>query len=618
MNTKVSVFAFFAITSLSAQTHNSENILDELLIEEKRVEIPFLYNSRDIQIITRADIEQSTAKSINELLAYVSGVDIRQRGPFGAQADISIDGGSFEQTVVLWNGIKMSDAQTAHHSMNLPIPLHTIERIEILKGPAARVYGINALTGAVNIVTKTSYQNFINAHTYAGSSFTKKENDEGIYVNGGVEVSTGFSSDKTQHLVAFSKEETNGQRYNTAAKNTKIFYQGNYLVNTTNSINALAGYIYNAFGANGYYAAPHDRESYEVVETLLVSLGSEHRIADKWTFKPRLSNRYNTDDYRFYRYDLSRARSKHYSNAFTAEAKLDYQSTIGDFGLGYEARWEDINSSNIGEHARFNQGWFTEYKNSWQNKLWITLGAYLNHNSDYGFQWYPGVDLAYQFMPHWKSTISVGSSQRIPSFTDLYLDQRPGNIGNPELKPESAWQYEIGVNYANNNKNFVLSLFNRNIHDFIDWTRVDDSVPYQPFNLGEHNMLGGQVRWSQTLKPQENQNFSYRISYQYLSPKKNDNEGVISKYVLESLKHQFILTTNYQWQSVGIHLNNRYIKRELNDGYIVTDLKVDFQKDAWKIYTQVSNLFNAQYKEVAAVPMPNRWFTIGVNYKLNI
>ena len=102
MNTKVSVFAFFAITSLSAQTHDSENILDELLIEEKRVEIPFLYNSRDIQIITRADIEQSTAKSINELLAYVSGVDIRQRGPFGAQADISIDGGSFEQTVVLW------------------------------------------------------------------------------------------------------------------------------------------------------------------------------------------------------------------------------------------------------------------------------------------------------------------------------------------------------------------------------------------------------------------------------------------------------------------------------------------------------------------------------------
>src|SRR5690554_7573193 len=98
--------------------------------------------------------------SLNEILNSINGVDVRQRGPFGTQADVSIDGGSFEQTMILWNGVKMGDAQTAHHSMNLPIPLEAIERIEVLKGPAARIYGINALTGAVNIVTKTSMSDF--------------------------------------------------------------------------------------------------------------------------------------------------------------------------------------------------------------------------------------------------------------------------------------------------------------------------------------------------------------------------------------------------------------------------------------------------------------------------
>src|SRR5690606_37859994 len=355
------IVGLFLLSSIGlyAQVNESE-LLEEVVIEENRMQIPFQQSTRNIQVLTKEEIKKLPVSSINEILSYISGVDIRQRGPFGSQADISIDGGSFEQTMVLWNGVKMGDAQTAHHSMNLPIPLETIERIEVLKGPAARIYGINALTGAINIVTKTQLDDFIQLNAYGGSSFKKKEEGDGsgIYAGAGIQATAGINTGKVNHLVSIGKEETNGQRYNTAAKNIKAMYQATTELNEKNSLSWLGGYIDNEFGANGYYAAPHDKESYELVKTLLLSVGTNHQITDRLTIKPRISNRYNEDDYRFYRNDLTKARSLHYSNAFMMELNANYQSKIGDFGVGYEMRLEDINSSNLGAHDRKNHGWF--------------------------------------------------------------------------------------------------------------------------------------------------------------------------------------------------------------------------------------------------------------------
>ena len=127
--------------------------INEVIIQENRFQIPFNQHSRNIQVLTKKDLKALPSTSINEVLRYVAGLDIRQRGPFGTQADIGIDGGSFDQTLLLINGVKLSDPQTGHHMLNIPIPMESIERIEILRGPASRMYGINALTGAINIVT---------------------------------------------------------------------------------------------------------------------------------------------------------------------------------------------------------------------------------------------------------------------------------------------------------------------------------------------------------------------------------------------------------------------------------------------------------------------------------
>src|SRR5690554_309357 len=158
-------------SSPTAEPDSAAIALHEVLVTENRMLIPFNRLNRNVQLLGREQIEALPARSINELLSYATGVDIRQRGPFGTQADLSIDGGTFEQTLVLVNGMKILDPQTGHNSLNLPIPTDAIERIEIIRGPAARIYGINSLTGAINIVTKKPESDGLATHLFGGSSF---------------------------------------------------------------------------------------------------------------------------------------------------------------------------------------------------------------------------------------------------------------------------------------------------------------------------------------------------------------------------------------------------------------------------------------------------------------
>ncbi|HLW41730.1 MAG TPA: hypothetical protein VKY82_05115, partial [Flavobacterium sp.] len=141
---------------------------------------------------------------------------------------------------------------------------------------------------------------------------------------------------------------------------------------------------------------------------------------------------------------------------------------------------------------------------------------------------------------------------------------------------------------------------------------------YQPHNLGEQTMRGVHLRWNHQLEIATNQRFSYQLSYQYLSPKKEDsNDAVISKYVVESLKHQAILGLHYSYEQFGVQWQNRYVKRELNDGYFISDLRLMYDFAQFQLYTQATNLFNEAYREAAAVPMPGRWIQLGVKYKLD-
>lgn len=611
----IGVLASFS--SFAQQKKDQSNQLDDVIIQGNRIQTPFSQATRDIQIVTQQEIEQMPVRSLNEVLSYISGVDIRQRGPFGAQADISIDGGTSEQTLVLLNGVKLIDAQSAHNMMNIPIPLSAIDHIEILRGAAARIYGINALTGAINIVTKTLDHPSLNIDVHSGSSFKNKDEGDGsgIYWGGGAALTGTFGNKKVNHLIAASQNNYNGQRYNSASKASKIFYDGNYNINDNNSIQAMAGYARSHYGANGFYAAPGDVNSAEIVKSSVFSLSSRHKFG-KFILAPRISDRYGDDDYRYFKDDLSTARSRHYTNALMLELNSSLETAIGTIGIGWESRFEKISSSNIGKHKRENHGAYAELKSSIGRKLEGSVGLYANYNTDYNWQLYPGLDLAYLIDTHWKISASAGSGERVPSFTDLYLDQRPGNIGNPDIQPESAWNYEGNIQYNKKNFKFQAGYFYRTISDFIDWVRENESEPYAPINFGKNKIQGIYGRIQQSFDLGHKQKFGYHLSYNYLNPIIDRSSDLQSKYALESLKHQFIAGINYGIGKFSCQLENRLLKRELADGYDVADFRANYQINKVTLYSSINNIFDAQYTEAGAVPMPTRWFALGAKFKL--
>ena len=226
------------VTDSTATTTAREMMLEEVSVTGSRAPLTKSQAAKMVTVLDRADIAQAPVQSINDLLKYAVGVDVRQRGPIGAQTDISIRGGTQDQIILLLNGINICDPQTGHNAMDLPVDLSDIVRIEVLEGPAGRIYGTSSLVGAINIVTGARSQESedrsnVQAHIEGGSYG---------YLNVGARYSpsTLDSSLITYHLSLFSHSfsasysRSDGySRSRTGSLNTdfsgsKAFYQGQY------------------------------------------------------------------------------------------------------------------------------------------------------------------------------------------------------------------------------------------------------------------------------------------------------------------------------------------------------------------------------------------------------
>ena len=230
----------------SLATH-SEIALDEVRVTGSRAPLTHGQAARMITVLEQKDIQAAPVQSINDLLKYAASVDVRQRGPIGAQTDISIRGGNQEQITILLNGINICDPQTGHNAFDFPVDVSDIERIEVLEGPAGRVFGTSSLLGAINIVTKHPKQNKISAHAEAGSYG---------YFNGGTSI--GLTSGKWTNTISGNYTRSDGYnrnkagRLNTDFEGAKAFYQGTYSDKDTR-VSWHAGLSMRDFGSNTFY-----------------------------------------------------------------------------------------------------------------------------------------------------------------------------------------------------------------------------------------------------------------------------------------------------------------------------------------------------------------------------
>ena len=226
------------IDSLRVKSHE----LGDVVVTAGRTPIEAQQAARIVSVITKSEIERSPAQNLTDLLRFVAGVDIRQRGAFGAQADISIRGGTYDQTLILLNGVNVTDPQTGHHNLNLPIDLESIERIEILQGPAAKSFGPNAFNGAINIITGNSKPNHIRVSGMFGQY--------GLYKAAG-NISNTIGNFK--RFISLNRMSSDGYIKNTDFSGTNIFYQAGY-ASKAGAFDFQTGYSKKDFGANSFYS----------------------------------------------------------------------------------------------------------------------------------------------------------------------------------------------------------------------------------------------------------------------------------------------------------------------------------------------------------------------------
>jgi iron complex outermembrane receptor protein len=157
MKRAVLIFVLLASNHLYVNAQEETLELSNVVVTAGLQEQQLRESGRNIFTIRAAQLKQLPAHSIDELLRYLPGVEVQQRGPQGSQSDIVLRGGTFQQVLVIIDGIKLNDPLTGHFNSYIPINTDEIERIEILKGAASAIYGSEAVGGVINIITKTFY-----------------------------------------------------------------------------------------------------------------------------------------------------------------------------------------------------------------------------------------------------------------------------------------------------------------------------------------------------------------------------------------------------------------------------------------------------------------------------
>jgi iron complex outermembrane receptor protein len=585
-----------------AQQEQRRQELDSVIITSSRIDIPFRENSRTITVITSAEIQQSAATNVTELLQQVAGVDIRRRGVAGMQADLYIRGGSFDQTLLLVDGIKVEDPQTGHHTMNMILPLEIIKRIEIIKGPAARVFGQNAFTGAINIVTKTDADN-VNSVGIQVGSFEQKN------VTGTLGKDFGNSS-----VIAHASVNTSdGYRHNTDFNNQNYFLKGTFNKNNT-PINVIGFFTERKFGANGFYASPAFVDQYEETQSSLVGVTSVLKTG-KLTLKPRMYWKRNQDMYLFVRQDPAIYRNLHQSNKVGAEINASYTSDIGVTGFGVDAAKVYLSSNNLGKRDRFMLTTFLEHKFQFaDDKFDITPGVAVTYFSDFDFHAFPGIDLGYTINDNLKLYANAGYTYRIPTYTDLFYSD-PTTIGNENLDPEEAISEEIGLKYSSGSFTGSFAIFNRDSNNLIDYVKAKEEDLWQATNIQDLNSFGVELNTSYGFKINDfNQQFS--LGYTYLDEDLKDLDLSFSRYSINSLKHH--LTAAYRSQffkNFKQAIVYKFAERTAGDSYTVVDLMGTLNLKSFEVSIIANNIFNTEYTETNLVPMPKGNVIIGATYR---
>jgi iron complex outermembrane receptor protein len=589
------------VSLLIAQSDTLKYRTSEIVVTSLHQPCSLLKINKNIEVFNAEKFEGTSVSNMQDILDYSNSVQLNQRGTNGVQADVSIRGGTFEQTLVMLDGIKIIDPQTGHHNLNLPVTMLNVEQIEIVKGSSSGINGANAFSGLINYRTKRERENSFTAQLEGG--------DFGFY---SASFFGSYNSGRLSNNVAFEQSHSNGYRKNTEYDISNFSYGGSFT--TGNSVYDLfLGYTNKKFGANSFYSHLFPLQ-YEHIKTTFAKISAEFGNG-KLNYSTKIYWRKNDDEFLLDKTNPNFYKNNHLTDIYGVEFSTFINSRFGKTSLGGEFVYDEIASNNLGNHNRNRVGFYILHGFNKFKNFDLRINGYLYNYSNTGLKFIPGVDLGYFPVNEINIFTSYSKGFRIPTYTELFYNS-PTAKGKANLLCEETDNYEIGIKYFTDNITFTGMVFIKNSHNLIDWILLHSDFRWEAMNVAEITTEGMELNFFFDFRRVFLPINSLEIKYTYLNSSYS-NGNLPSLYLHNSFRHQLIIAFNhYLPLYIDAYWNMRYEKRFNGQGHFITDIKLSRAFENFMFYVKATNLFATNYYDYVEIPLPGRWVVAGIKLEI--
>ncbi len=556
--------------------------------------VPLMEADRSITVIN-LDRQQLLGSALVDFLAEDASVDLQERGPDGTQADVSIRGGTFEQTLILLDGWRMNDVQSAHHDMDLPITMQAVSSIQILHGSGTTLYGSDAVGGVVNFVTREPRATEMFLQAAAGNfginqeagTFSIAQPNFGEELDFSRDFSTGFLPDRDYRDLALDSI-TYGH---TSLGATQI----------------LLAHNDRPFGANQFYG---NFNSWERTRTWFAGIRQAVGRRNEVSF----AFRRHTDFFVLYRNRPWVYANHHADRSYQAAWRHHQRLSMNtQLYVGLEGFRDSIRSNNLGEHLRNRAAGYAALDVRPWRRFSFTLGAREETYGSLHGEFCPSISGGYWIDSRLQWRAAVERAFQLPTFTDLYYHD-PATLGNPNLKPQRAWNYETGFDwYPRARWAAHITLFERQDRDGIDYARTPGSAVWRAMNIDNLTFQGVELAVGTRLHRSQQIQFSYTALHGSRAPARILQSRYLFNYLVNSAEMTWLGTL-----PGGLIARSRFgvLQRIHQSPYALWDMAVARSLGRLRPYLQVSNLTNTFYEEIPNVPMPGRTVVVGLRIRI--
>ncbi len=625
-------------TTAMAQ-NDTTSMLDPVTVTSSLVEKRSSETGRSIAIIKGETISKLPVHSIDELLKFVPGIEVQMRGPQGSQSDFSMRGGTFQQVLVILDGMRLNDPNTGHFTAYIPITPAEIDRIEVLKGASSAIYGSDAVGGVINIITKAfnakqqNQSKNISGQIGVGEYNLVNINAGGFFQHNNLSVGGGVISN---HSTGAPQRGTRGFFHNTSAS-----VGINYKLNDFWNLSYRSAYDYRNFGAQNFYTA----NLRDTATEKITSWWHQARVNyEKGAGKVSLDVGYkNLDDH----YVFFPGFIPNDNNTKLFQTLLTYRQFIGvktSLVSGLNFQNKKIRSNDRGNHSLNTIAPFVSAVQKIGDKFSLMPSLRVEFIEGISAELVPNLTASYK-INDLQLRASGGKTIRDADFTERYNNYgKPSipalnRVGNPALVMEKSWGYETGFDYFfTNGFKFSSTFFQRFNTGLIDWVQtsfadmprkdnlVADANYFLAKNISELNTSG----WETDIQaaPKLSGNQSLLLNAGFLWQYSKSSEARPSFYISSSAKFLTNFSATYAAGPIAVSLNGIYKKRqtqsapaiaaEITKDYFLLNGKAsyNFLRNKLGVFVQVDNIFDRNYSDLLGAPMPGRWLQGGLSFNV--